>query len=488
MYRSLSFGPTLSPPSSALARPYTVGLVVLIGLLPALRVVPGLNPFDGQRVIELAVLTGLGLWAGVSGAGAELWFRIERPARWGVLAVLGLGAVSAVTAPLPGAAVLEVIHLALVAVGALVLAEGLRKMGSGATPVVVASVVLGSALALAGALVAYAMHLAGVGTPLFPHAGLVFTHVRHFNQIQTWTLPLLALPVLAARSRTMRALAFGLLAGSWMLLLASGGRASLLGMLAGMVGVAVLLGRRAWPWVRVQAGGAAVGGVLYGVLFFVVAHETEGIASRIGGGMSDRDRLWAVALDAIRDHPWLGVGPMHYAYRMPINASAHPHNQPLQWASEWGLPAALLLMGMVGWAAWKGLKRMRAEHDAQRMPVAVALGAVWIGVAVVALFDGIFVMPVSQLFAVLIGGWTLAWAAQGSESPPKPKQVARWRGACAMLAAALLAAAWPGVAHLQARNDAYQACLASGAETAGGLYPRFWQVGYLGDWTVTCSP
>jgi len=346
------------------------------------------------------------------------------------------------------------------------------------------------ALVMLGVTVAYAMHLAGTGTPLFPEAGLVFSNVRFFNQVQTWTLPLL--PLLVPRALLPRRAVQGLFACWWMLLFASGGRASMLGTLSGIVVVLVIFRGRAWPWLRAQLRGLLLGSVGYGVFFYWLAQGMEGIVTRLGYGGSGRLRVWRLALDYVREAPLLGIGPMHFGYRPSIVYGAHPHNTPLQWASEWGLPAAGLLCGVALWAAWAGARRARATVRADDQ-VPVALVATWVGVAVVSLFDGVLVMPVSQLFAVLVGGWSLARCFPASASrtegaAPAARSTSAWRAGVALATLVLIAAALPGVVRTPLRNAAYQQCALQRGTYEFRLIPRFWQVGILGDWTRTCTP
>jgi len=123
-----------------------------------------------------------------------------------------------------------------------------------------------------------------------------------------------------------------------------------------------------------------------------------------------RFELWSAALQLMRDHPWLGVGPMQFAARAPV-LSAHPHNAVLQWLAEWGIPAALVMVAIIAmaFAAWvAGCRTSARDSDGfAGSAVRSALTAALAGAAMHAMVSGIVVMPLSQLLLIMIAGW--AW-------------------------------------------------------------------------------
>lgn len=72
-----------------------------------------------------------------------------------------------------------------------------------------------------------------------------------------------------------------------------------------------------------------------------------------GGWDQARWDTWQSALGMLRDHPWLGVGPFHFLLTKDLYApklsdlGVGAHSIYLHVASEWGIPAALLLFGWV---------------------------------------------------------------------------------------------------------------------------------------------
>lgn len=133
---------------------------------------------------------------------------------------------------------------------------------------------------------------------------------------------------------------------------------------------------------------------------------------------SSRTVLWWRAWELVAAHPFLGVGPLHFAHdSAALNLPAHPHNWVMQIGAEWGLPA-LLVDGLL---------------------------------------SGLIVMPVSQLLIVLYGAG-----------------YRRWLAAAVVLAsmAALLYGAWPGLP-VALRLEAEPS-----TPPTGNIYnPRLWRDG-----------
>lgn len=106
----------------------------------------------------------------------------------------------------------------------------------------------------------------------------------------------------------------------------------LLGLLALAGAYSVLMGREGMPLSEIEMAGKAGG----------------------------RTQAWAVGLEAVREHPWTGVGLNRVRLLPGIGVSrAHVHNHLIQTAAELGLPALValvalyLLMGVMGATVWK---------------------------------------------------------------------------------------------------------------------------------------
>jgi len=468
--------------------------VLLMGIVAGatLHVLPRLSVYDEQRLGNVLVLVLIALGAAVRTLreGADAPALLPRWA-WGMLALAGaLGIASALRAPLPRYGLLEVAHHGLIVVALVEVAATIRRQPEQAVRLVLyglSGVVL---LMELGVAVSYAMHVGGFGTPLFPKAGFSFGHIRHFNQVQTWTLPLLALPVLGSRQVLVRGGAFGVLALWWALLIASGGRGSLLAVVVGLAAAVLLHRKAAGRLLRVQGLGAMVGIGLFWLLFRVLAHGGGSVAERVSAGDSGRLQLWRTALEMVQAHPLLGVGPMHYAYQPvppPPHRTAHPHNEPLRLLAELGIPAALIVMGLLGWALWGWIRFARAqEREACPEPwpgLWPVLTAALVGGSALGLVDGVLVMPVSQLLAVLVAGLALGLTRprSGRLELMRALPLRAWALVAVLWAGLTVGCLLPDVRWLPARQEAFMQAYVQQTGRPWLLPPRFWQVGYIGD-------
>lgn len=119
-------------------------------------------------------------------------------------------------------------------------------------------------------------------------------------------------------------------------------------------------------------------------------------------GLSARELLWWEASDKIVESPFFGVGPMGFASLGNI-AGNHPHQVILQFAVEWGLPAALLAAYMLGRFF---LHCHRAIGGVMSAPDLKAFGLYFAVLAanIQAMVDGVYVMPYSQTWLAIVTG------------------------------------------------------------------------------------
>ncbi|RLT37945.1 MAG: O-antigen ligase domain-containing protein, partial [Chloroflexi bacterium] len=144
---------------------------------------------------------------------------------------------------------------------------------------------------------------------------------------------------------------------------------------AGVIGVALLLtGSRGALllgipgglalWLALQPAAcrrlAGRGGLIPGLILLVSAGLALALGERLlnSGTISQRLHIWRGAWDLWRAYPWLGVGPggffWHYPAFMTAAASTepnllHPHNIWLEFATDWGVPGLLWLIGFGYW-------------------------------------------------------------------------------------------------------------------------------------------
>jgi O-antigen ligase len=190
--------------------------------------------------------------------------------------------------------------------------------------------------------------------------------------------------------------------------------------------------------------------------------------------------VWGNAVELIRQHPWFGVGPMHFAHDAArFRWGAHPHDWVLQIAAEWGLPALLLL----GFALVRGLLalvRSRAgmssiESGNVVLPALLVSGA---AALVDGLVSGVIVMPQSQLAVALYLGLAIAWVRMSApeEGPSHAvRSAARLANAFVLLVAlaSLVGGTYADIVDLMhdgTPNDVVN---------HGQRWPRLWENGFF---------
>ncbi len=173
--------------------------------------------------------------------------------------------------------------------------------------------------------------------------------------------------------------------------LATAGLAAFIGVIvltASRTGMVAMLLLTAWgafdrrlPWgLRLALVGAPV---LYGLAWggmWLWSHADQSVAfaaeARLHDGSdisSSRFGIWSNVLDLIAQQPWTGVGygRFNFAWTMtpfpgrPVAFFDHTHNVVLQWAVEFGLPLATLLLLLSGAAFVTLVRPRRAVADDQ---------------------------------------------------------------------------------------------------------------------------
>ncbi len=117
--------------------------------------------------------------------------------------------------------------------------------------------------------------------------------------------------------------------------------------------------------------------IAYALLWWITAslhsgQQAIGAGARVSGGVFEsynRFEIWANALKLAATHPWLGVGfgEFNFAWTLtpfpgrPAEFFDHAHNLVLQFAAELGFPLTLLVLGLIGHAAWRALRNALAD-------------------------------------------------------------------------------------------------------------------------------
>ena len=468
-----------------------LAVAVFVFAAPNIDFFPSLQWHDGQRLAQLLLLAVVlatflipGIWRDVAGT----WVLLPPSVRGALALVFILGIVSTIQAPLPRWALLEWSLFWLLIVLVLFIAGQFRQHGQKAE---VAMVVLIFATAMAystSASVVYVSMLlfAADYGQIFDIRELYvsFSNMRFFGHIQTMLLPFLLLPAMWWGNTSMRRVALWIVPGIWWtLVVASGTRGTWVALFLGLVAVAlysVSVGRR---WMKWQFAGLVCGLACYGLFILMIPkwlNQPAWLLQRAGEIMtlSLRDVLWRNALTFTADHPFFGVGPMHYAYSATV-VGAHPHNALLQWSAEWGLPSAVLFFGICAFAglAYARYVRYQSGLAAERPAMfRTAMLAALTGAAAQAMVDGVLVMPVSQTILAGLCGCAIAMTYADEAVPGKEKRPA-WLAVVTVFAAAgLVYGVMPEITRIEERERAYLA--ASPPDTQ--LLPRFWTHGLIG--------
>ena len=241
-------------------------------------------------------------------------------------------------------------------------------------------------------------------TPLkwpFPFTG--FTNIRSFNQYQLWPLAFITLPLLAFDlKKNIKCWLYFALSCWWVLLFYSASRGVLIAWLIGMTITALIYQRLAWPLLRAQLFNISTGFIGYLLLFKWIPSLRESTlitSTVIRETTQDRITLWIECVNHIKNHPWLGLGPMNLPWYQ--STMRHPHNSILQLASEWGLPATTIILAIVGYGMFHWLKKFSALHLKNQSSLDTNLTIILLFTVITnaaySLVDGVIVMPISQI-------------------------------------------------------------------------------------------
>ena len=374
---------------------------------------------DQQRIAQLGIVAIVVVFAVLSLPARPQLPGVTPGLRWAFTVLVLLGIASAAMARMPSWAFTELaLMIACVGIGWMV-AVARVQLRERFDRMVLFTLFAVCVAITARALFRYILALQAPTPQIDPWALLTgFSNLRFLGQFASLSLPLLAVPLLVRGLPSgLRVAVAVVLVLWWTVAISSGTRGTWLGM-AAAVAVLTLAGAGGRRWVAVHLPAVALALLLYMLWMHWIpdwlAVETARTAdTRLTTSLSLREELWLRAIELIRDNPLLGVGPMHgadYLNRGPTQVIAHPHQSWLQWASEWGLPSALLVTGLVLhglWAVFRALRRRGAPVDlSSALPIGL-FGAL-LAALTQAMVDGVLVMPYSQLWLAVVGGWLFA--------------------------------------------------------------------------------
>lgn len=453
----------------------TVALYVLA--VPVVLVwIMGWSGYDLARLLQWPVLTLAALAALLAEPASAPPPLVPRASGAGMLA---LAVLSVALAPVPAMAARE---LALFT-GLLAVAAAVARLGTAGTTAALRVAVLAAgpyALLVTG--IAAAATLAGE-TVSRRDLFVGYDNHRFYSHVLTVAIPL----ALAARwtlpAPAWRRAADATLVLLCAMMLATGGRGTMLALAVATLAVAVRLGRTGWPLLRPLAVAVGAGALLFTLLFVAptwLQGTTAGALADYGSARlaSDQARLplWSRALEMAAASPWLGAGPMHFAHGANPIAAA-PHSLPLQVAAEWGWPMLALLALAIALLLRRTWQRLGTPAGRTGLGAGLAIGVV--AVLLDALVSGNFVVPMSQVWIAALLGLLWAWLAAGvaPADAPAPHPSRRWP-ARAAAAAVLGLQVWLGTQMLpEAARIGEHLRAAMAAFPTERHQPRFWSHG-----------
>ena len=172
--------------------------------------------------------------------------------------------------------------------------------------------------------------------------------------------------------------------------------------------------------------------LLWGTSWWIAHYTNLGLSltDRGSAGVTAyRADIWRAALVLIREQPWLGVGwgQFNFAWSLtPLSIDAragglmdNTHNLPLQLAVELGVPAALVMMGLLLGALGWAFARVR------RLPGEAGIGARAMLLIVLAMgVHSMFEYPLWYSYLLLPTTWAFGLALGVAAAARKPAVVA----------------------------------------------------------------
>ncbi|WP_100206799.1 O-antigen ligase family protein [Stutzerimonas stutzeri] len=300
-----------------------------------------------------------------------------------------------------------------------------------------------------------------------------FSNPRSFGQFQVLLMPVMAVLIahsLHHRKKSLVSLLALGLSFHWCIAFTLGGRGLWLGLLASHLALLVI-NRKLWHIVALQAAAALLGFVLFLLLFKLVPlwlGLDPVLRDGVRTSLSGRELIWQWAWEMALANPWLGVGPMHYsATYNPI--AAHPHQVFLQWLAEWGVVATVIALALCIWGLLNGARYLRSTSGNE---MDAALWVSIVGALVLAQVDGVFVMPYTETWLALLIGLALG---RQSTTLTAPSLIQRF--GCAVTAIPVLLVL--GKALISEAPTLPQIIDTYTTQYHTGLTPRFWSQGWI---------
>lgn len=303
-----------------------------------------------------------------------------------------------------------------------------------------------------------------------------FSNVRFFSDYQSFMLFLLPPALYQLTEKGWgRSLGTGLVALYFTLALIAGSRSLVASHLALHSLLWFYLGHRYKPVLLDHLRFWAYGGLIFVFLTWILPLLLFGgagdglVASSLARADSSlRTELWALAWQYIQTHPWLGLGPMQYA-ALPNPIAAHPHNLVMQFASEWGVPATLLLGWLISRQILARFKYLAVADLVEKDHTALAMTCAGTALMLQSMVAGALNYPVSQVMALMFFAYPLSRAGQDIPHVSSRLHLIGLTGLIMTVAT---------LTTLQSIRERNQCFFETGWPTRH-YAPRFWQQGWI---------
>lgn len=486
--------------SSSRTLPLALAVVLVPGLYllitSAFFPLSFLPVFDAKRVLQLIMFVVLLLialmYAPLRQATITQLACTPRSIGYALTLFFGLGILSSLRLSHPGYALLDVSNLFVILLLVFVVAAG-RNLSKSLFDQWAVSIlaIMGFAVAVQEVTGFVAGWMTGIEFS-YEHVLIHFASPRFYNQLQTWSIPLLAaLPWLFPRRPWIKPVSISLLGLQWFLVLSTGARGTTLSLVTAMVVIGLWLPGSRRFWMRLQLSGVITGCILYALVMILngalIEKPGDFYVSSVGRPMlhtSGRSMLWGLSVeDAVRN-PLLGAGPGRYACQRHPMLPAHPHSFPFRILGEWGFVALFLLLYLGFRLGVRFLVRIKRYYrdvagdggtdDPSDNPLRALLAISVLAGVMHACLSGLLIMPASQVALLLIAGWTASMNTQ-----PRPGY-GHYPLARLVLLGGLVLATTQAVYAIQEiprlpERTGY-------TEGTGPLFPRFWWVGKVCDY------
>ena len=414
-------------------------VVVLLGLYllltSAFFPLESLPVFDAKRILQLALFTAILIftlaWTPLRTATIAQLSRLSKLNRYALALFFLIGLISSLRLDHPAYALIDVAMMFVMMILISVTAASRKLAGEHFDKwAVLALIVMGFAVALQELMGFIAGWVFGSEFS-YDQALIHFAHPRFYNQLQTWSIPVLAaLPLLFPGKRWIKIACVVLIGLQWFLVIALAARGTAVSLLISMVFIALWLPAQRKFWLKFQISGLIVGIAIYSGIIFLngvlipKSQSGEFYAYSVGRPMahtSGRSTFWRLSIEDALKHPVLGTGPTQYACDSTLVLPAHPHNFPLRILGEWGMIAFILFLILAVTIGLGFLKRLKYQYmeSLTDPPLNAMLATSLMAGIVHACLSGLIIMPASQVALILIAGWVLGSSNSLISEPKK---------------------------------------------------------------------